>query len=98
MSISPPIRRYPSANSRQEDLINAYEAEEERILNLLSRKLEQVRFTSFAADHGRERLSHFELDAWTHHMLPSSSGKRTLGSRIRWRQSRRAMLIDSRES
>jgi hypothetical protein len=26
----------------QEDLINAYEAEEERIINVLSRKLEQV--------------------------------------------------------
>ncbi len=43
MSVSPPIRRHSNASSRQEDLINAYEAEEERILNLLSRKLEQVR-------------------------------------------------------
>ena len=33
-----------SAGRRHEqDLINAYEAEEERIINVLSRKLEQVR-------------------------------------------------------
>jgi hypothetical protein len=43
MSVSPPIRLSTSSSSRQEDLINAYEAEEERIVNLLSRKLEQVR-------------------------------------------------------
>ncbi|KAG5338834.1 hypothetical protein E4T56_gene12040 [Termitomyces sp. T112] len=44
MSLSPPIRRLSttSANSK-EDLINAYEAEEERIINVLSRKLEQLR-------------------------------------------------------
>jgi hypothetical protein len=48
MSLSPPIRRLSSASSggsskREEDLINAYEAEEERIINVLSRKLEKVR-------------------------------------------------------
>lgn len=42
-----PIRRLSTASSnnslkREEDLINAYEAEEERIINVLSRKLEQV--------------------------------------------------------
>lgn len=42
MSLSPPVR-LSTSSSRQEDLINAYEAEEERIMNLLSRKLEQVR-------------------------------------------------------
>lgn len=45
MSISPPIRRLSTASSsskREEDLINAYEAEEERIINVLSRKLEKV--------------------------------------------------------
>jgi hypothetical protein len=45
MSLSPPIRRlsFASSNSkREEDLINAYEAEEEKIINLLSRKLEKV--------------------------------------------------------
>ena len=47
MSLSPPIRRYSTASSgssskREEDLINAYEAEEERIINVLSRKLEKV--------------------------------------------------------
>ncbi|KAF5351019.1 hypothetical protein D9756_008270 [Leucocoprinus leucothites] len=44
MSISPPIRRLSmSSANRQEELINAYEAEEERIINLLSRKLEKLR-------------------------------------------------------
>ena len=43
-----PIRRFTSASpidhlKREENLINAYEAEEERIINVLSRKLEQVR-------------------------------------------------------
>lgn len=45
MSVSPPIRRLSTASSqskRSEDLINAYEAEEEKIINLLSRKLEKV--------------------------------------------------------
>ncbi|KAJ2915856.1 hypothetical protein MD484_g4546, partial [Candolleomyces efflorescens] len=44
MSYSPPIRRLSNAGSstrHQEELINAYEAEEERIINVLSRKLEQ---------------------------------------------------------
>lgn len=46
MSLSPPIRRLSTASSnskREEDLINAYEAEEEKIINLLSRKLEKLR-------------------------------------------------------
>lgn len=44
MSFSPPIRRLStaSASNKQEELINAYEAEEERIINILSRKLEKV--------------------------------------------------------
>ena len=50
MSLSPPVRRLSSASSassskREEDLINAYEAEEERIINVLSRKLEKVRLS-----------------------------------------------------
>ncbi|KAJ7098238.1 hypothetical protein C8R44DRAFT_859620 [Mycena epipterygia] len=44
MSISPPIRRLSvSSMTKQEELINAYEAEEERIMNVLSKKLEQLR-------------------------------------------------------
>lgn len=44
MSVSPPIRRFSStSSSSREDLIYQYEAEEERIINVLSRKLEQVR-------------------------------------------------------
>lgn len=42
-----PVRRFSTASpvnhlKREESLINAYEAEEERIINVLSRKLEQV--------------------------------------------------------
>ncbi|KAH9026287.1 hypothetical protein EDB83DRAFT_2508094 [Lactarius deliciosus] len=40
MSLSPPVRRL--SYKREEDLINAYEAEEERIINVLSRKLEKL--------------------------------------------------------
>ena len=51
MSSSPILRRLSSSTSTsgdpKEDLINAYEAEEERIINVLSRKLEQVHIFSF---------------------------------------------------
>ncbi|KAF9527411.1 hypothetical protein CPB83DRAFT_394877 [Crepidotus variabilis] len=53
MSFSPPAQRLsnagcsvsgdPSVRKHEEELINAYEAEEERIINVLSRKLEQLR-------------------------------------------------------
>ncbi|KAJ7201596.1 hypothetical protein GGX14DRAFT_370934 [Mycena pura] len=44
MSHSPPIRRLSvSSAAKQEELINAYEAEEERIINVLSKKLEQLK-------------------------------------------------------
>lgn len=49
MSVSPPVWRYPqaatSSSKREEDLINSYEAEEEKIINVLSRKLEKVCIT-----------------------------------------------------
>jgi hypothetical protein len=81
MSLSPPVRRLSGASSggsskREEDLINAYEAEEERIINVLSRKLEKVRPLSFI------RGALFCLpDATT---IPSFR-KRRLSSRMRWR-------------
>ena len=44
-SSSPAFTRFPaSGRQHEEELINAFEAEEERILNTLSRKLHQVRF------------------------------------------------------
>ena len=57
MSLSPPVRRLSSASSassskREEDLINAYEAEEERIINVLSRKLEKVRLSIMKLQEG----------------------------------------------
>ncbi|KAF4563722.1 hypothetical protein EYR36_002963 [Pleurotus pulmonarius] len=59
MSLSPPIRRLSSASSssRQEDLINAYEAEEERIINILSRKLEQLREEKIGLENALEAES-----------------------------------------
>ncbi|KAJ6616519.1 hypothetical protein B0H10DRAFT_2037486 [Mycena sp. CBHHK59/15] len=65
MSISPPLRRLRlstsssppprrlsvSSQTRQEELINAYEAEEERIMNVLSKKLEQLREEKIALEN-----------------------------------------------
>ncbi|KDQ60016.1 hypothetical protein JAAARDRAFT_174038 [Jaapia argillacea MUCL 33604] len=58
MSMSPPIRRLSTSSSkREEDLINAYEAEEERIINVLSRKLEQLREEKIELENIREAES-----------------------------------------
>ncbi|KAF8886129.1 hypothetical protein BD779DRAFT_1441837 [Infundibulicybe gibba] len=59
MSFSPPIRRLSTAssNSRQEELINAFEAEEERIMNVLSRKLEQLREEKISLENTLEAES-----------------------------------------
>ncbi|KAM6492617.1 hypothetical protein JOM56_012341 [Amanita muscaria] len=57
MSVSPPIRRYSNPHSRQEELINAYEAEEERIINILSRKLEQLREDKISLENTLEAES-----------------------------------------
>lgn len=73
-----PIRRFSTASptnhlKREETLINAYEAEEERIINVLSRKLEQVR---------PPPLPHVSLK---NHTMDSSEKKRS-NSRMRSRQ------------
>ncbi|KAG1741571.1 uncharacterized protein EDB91DRAFT_1237184 [Suillus paluster] len=57
-----PIRRLSTASSnssfkREEDLINAYEAEEERIINVLSRKLEQLREEKIQLENALEAES-----------------------------------------
>ncbi|GBE89077.1 hypothetical protein BKA93DRAFT_917435 [Sparassis latifolia] len=58
MSVSPPIRRLSSASSSsREDLINQYEAEEERIINVLSRKLEQLREEKIELENALEAES-----------------------------------------
>lgn len=91
MSISP--RRHAGASSQnyspmcrrhQEDLINAYEAEEERIINVLSRKLEQV---CEAWPHG---------SYWSD--LPSSSKKTTFNWKTLSKQSQNPMSTDYRAS
>ncbi|KAG1900397.1 uncharacterized protein F5891DRAFT_1173158 [Suillus fuscotomentosus] len=57
-----PIRRLSTTSSnsslkREEDLINAYEAEEERIINVLSRKLEQLREEKIQLENALEAES-----------------------------------------
>ncbi|KIJ63028.1 hypothetical protein HYDPIDRAFT_176125 [Hydnomerulius pinastri MD-312] len=57
-----PIRRLSTASStsnlkREENLINAYEAEEERIINVLSRKLEQLREEKIQLENALEAES-----------------------------------------
>ncbi|KIJ15078.1 hypothetical protein PAXINDRAFT_169284 [Paxillus involutus ATCC 200175] len=57
-----PIRRFASASptnnlKREENLINAYEAEEERITNVLSRKLEQLREEKIQLENALEAES-----------------------------------------
>jgi hypothetical protein len=82
MSLSPPIWRYPqpntSASKREEDLINAYEAEEEKVINILSRKLEKVcTIVIFPADPT-------SLTSSGHSVSPSLTSfvKRRLNSRM----------------
>ncbi|KAJ8502627.1 hypothetical protein ONZ45_g11581 [Pleurotus djamor] len=67
MSVSPPIRRLSTASStsRQEDLINAYEAEEERIINVLSRKLEQLREEKIGLENALEAESESHVNRLT---------------------------------
>ncbi|KAF8588197.1 hypothetical protein K439DRAFT_1630041 [Ramaria rubella] len=61
MSSSPILRRLSSSTSMsgdpKEDLINAYEAEEERIINVLSRKLEQLREEKISLENALEAES-----------------------------------------
>ncbi|KAH8116029.1 hypothetical protein DFH11DRAFT_1688197 [Phellopilus nigrolimitatus] len=60
LSSSPPYRRLSTASTgskREEDLINAYEAEEERIINVLSRKLEQLREEKISLERTHEEES-----------------------------------------
>ncbi|KZT24161.1 hypothetical protein NEOLEDRAFT_1067957 [Neolentinus lepideus HHB14362 ss-1] len=63
MSLSPPIRRLSVSNAKhEEDLINAYEAEEERLINLLSRKLEKLREEKVALENIREVESESQVN------------------------------------
>ena len=83
MSLSPPVRRLSSASSgssskREEDLINAYEAEEERIINVLSRKLEKVRLLFKVSQGGAQSRNATSV---------FSSRKKRSSSRMRWRPS-----------
>ncbi|CAA7269331.1 unnamed protein product [Cyclocybe aegerita] len=71
MSYSPPIHRLSSSSTgsssagpsgaasrkHEEELINAYEAEEERIINVLSRKLEQLREDKIELENALEAES-----------------------------------------
>ncbi|KAJ7253775.1 hypothetical protein B0H12DRAFT_1116555 [Mycena haematopus] len=66
MSISPPIRRLSvSTMAKQEELINAYEAEEERIMNVLSKKLEQLREEKIELENALEAESESHVNRLT---------------------------------
>lgn len=64
MSTSPPLRRLSSASdaSSKESLINAYEAEEERIINILSRKLEKLREEKIELENALEAESEHHVN------------------------------------
>ncbi|KAI0824796.1 hypothetical protein BC628DRAFT_1419567 [Trametes gibbosa] len=63
MSVSPPIRRFSStSSSSREDLIYQYEAEEERIINILSRKLEQLREEKIELENVLEQESELHVN------------------------------------
>lgn len=65
MSLSPPFRRLSTASSsskREEDLINAYEAEEEKIINILSRKLEKLREEKIELENTLEAESEAQVN------------------------------------
>ncbi|GJE93722.1 hypothetical protein PsYK624_098830 [Phanerochaete sordida] len=63
MSVSPPHRRLSSAStSSKESLINAYEAEEERIINILSRKLEKLREEKIELENALEAESEHHVN------------------------------------
>ena len=76
----------PICRRHQEDLINAYEAEEERIINVLSRKLEQV----------CEAKNPPFLDFLTCSDSPSSSKKTTSNWKTLLKQSQNPMSTDYR--
>ncbi|KAI0701991.1 hypothetical protein BC835DRAFT_1322182 [Cytidiella melzeri] len=58
MSVSPPLRRLSeTSSSSKESLINAYEAEEERLINVLSRKLEKLREEKIELENALEAES-----------------------------------------
>ncbi|KAK7046909.1 hypothetical protein R3P38DRAFT_2876746 [Favolaschia claudopus] len=66
MSISPPIRRLSvSSATRQEELINAYEAEEERIMNVLSKKLQQLKEDKIELENTLEAESESHVNRLT---------------------------------
>ncbi|KIJ27348.1 hypothetical protein M422DRAFT_271492, partial [Sphaerobolus stellatus SS14] len=59
LSSSPVLRRLSTSTSGdpREELIYAYEAEEERIVNVLSRKLEQLRVEKISLENALEAES-----------------------------------------
>lgn len=64
--MSPPIRRLSvSSMTKQEELINAYEAEEERIMNVLSKKLEQLREEKIELENTLEAESESHVNRLT---------------------------------
>ncbi|KAJ7054478.1 hypothetical protein C8F01DRAFT_1163508 [Mycena amicta] len=75
MSISPPIRRLSlSSAAKQEELINAYEAEEERIINVLSKKLEQLKEEKIELENVLEAESESHVNRLSRELADPTSG------------------------
>ncbi|KLO14039.1 hypothetical protein SCHPADRAFT_915059 [Schizopora paradoxa] len=68
-SSSPPLRRRLSDASSREELINAFEAEEERIINVLSRKLEQLQRDKVLLERVHEEESESQVNRLTRELF-----------------------------
>jgi hypothetical protein len=66
-----------SSSRREEELINAYEAEEEKIINVLSRKLEKVGTTVICRVNSISLISNGDIGPYSY----DSFGKKRLNSR-----------------
>ncbi|CAK5272161.1 unnamed protein product [Mycena citricolor] len=65
MSVSPPIRRLSTGSATKEELINAYEAEEERITNVLYKRLEQLKEEKIELENTLEAESESHVNRLT---------------------------------
>ncbi|KAK0229470.1 hypothetical protein EDD85DRAFT_957218 [Armillaria nabsnona] len=81
MSRSPPIHRLSSSSSKeQQDLINAYEAEEERLINLLSRKLEKLREEKIDLENTLEAESESHVNRLSRQLTAALLGQHENGA------------------
>ncbi|KAG7439177.1 uncharacterized protein BT62DRAFT_989601 [Guyanagaster necrorhizus] len=81
MSRSPPIHRFSSSSSKeQQDLFNACEAEEERRINLLSRKLEKLREEKIELENTLEAESESHVNRLSRQLTAALLGQHENGA------------------